>query len=380
MACLSGNYERGDDYNLSEAFLRYGAGLYVGATEVSHRDTNDTAAKRFFSNWEPHETIGQIINSTKRHVWNQDLGLDNGKLWAYEYNIYGCPKYGRTVETGIYSADQDGNPAVVLARSPDATTLNVNLPAFQVETVEGKDRVSLPGGGLIMEPGYPEVPVWIVTQRFSAGTPVQDVRLTSRRSGSATTGLALGYHQPQHDCEGCPPIPPVDPASWDGWWPPLEPAFDWWVEENHDNSTTLYLRVFPFHVFSDGYTALFHRSFVFEIDTVRTRVSIAVLRARESVVHQERARRPTSRHPTPVERQPAQIGGAGNQANRMRPRTRAILAALLLGAPRPRRQRARARPMRREFGVVQSPPNRPGRERATNTAYRTASSRGQRPP
>jgi len=36
--------------------------------------------------------------------------------------------------------------------------------------------------------------------------------------------------------------------------------------------------------------------------------------------------------------------------------------------------------MRREFGVVQSPPNRPGRERATNTAYRTASSRGQRPP
>jgi PKD repeat protein len=79
----------------------------------------------------------------------------------------------------------------------------------------------------------------------------------------------------------------VDPASWDGWWPPLEPAFDWWVEENHDNSTTLYLRVFPFHVFSDGYTALFHRSFVFEIDTFRTRVSIVDWRAGESVVNQE---------------------------------------------------------------------------------------------
>jgi PKD repeat protein len=287
VACLSGNYERGDDSNLAEEFLYRGAGLFVGATQVSHRGTNDEAAKRFFNNWDPDETIGQIINSTKRHVWGQDLGFDHGKMWAYEYNIYGCPKYGRMEEPGGRAPDPDWNPASVVSRQPEATTIRVTLPAYEVTTIEGLDRIILADGGRLLDPGYPEVPLWVATSRFSAGIRVQDVRLTSRRVGAVQTGLLLGYHQPKNDCQGCPQIDPVDPVWWDGWWPALEPEYDWWAEENHDGSTTLFIRILPFHVFSDTYTTLYHNGFTFEVDTIKTGVSIGYWRAEESNVAQD---------------------------------------------------------------------------------------------
>lgn len=282
VACLAGNYERDDDWNLSEEFLYKGAGLYVGATEVSDRETNDDAAKYFFNRWDTYETIGQVINQTKRHVWDGDGGLDHGKMWAFEYNIYGCPKYGRMEEPGARSPDNDENPVIILSRQPEATTFKVVLPDYQVETIEGVDHVSLPGGGVILEPGYPQVPLWTAATSFSAGIRVQDVRLVQQRRGAVETGLNLGYIQPNIDCEGCPPLDPVDPVWWDGWWPPLEPLYDWWVDEDQDGMTTLTIRLFPFHVFSDTYTTLFNNAFTFEVDTVKTGVSIDYWRAGQS--------------------------------------------------------------------------------------------------
>ena len=269
VACLAGNYERDGDYNLAEAFLEYGGAAYIGSTEISERSTNSYAAKAFFRRWPVTDSIGVAFNNTKIAVWDTDSGweaYDHEKLWAYEYNLYGCPKYGQTSGAAVTAA-----PTASLA--PDAQ-LPIQIPDYTLTAVDGYDQVEIPGGLLRLTPGGFQTPYWSARVDYPAGQRVTAVHLTTLGTPTVVSGLNLPLTAPGMDCEGCPALPPPDPLDTAGWVPDLAQKYDWRVEENSDGSSTLWLAVYPFFYNADTTDALFYQDFLFTVDTVAADVQI----------------------------------------------------------------------------------------------------------
>jgi hypothetical protein len=279
-ACLTGDYESDDDYNIAEAFLDQGAAVYIGSTELSEREANDVASKHFFRKWTADESIGQQLNSTKRYIWGQDGFWDHGKLWAFEYNLYGDPKYGATEPPLRYT-----QPAGT-SRALNGTGLQFQevLPMYQVTSIDGADRVEIPGGGLTLEGGYPIVPHYTISRELSAGEEVQDVRIIARGNETSAGGFNIPHFQPAQDCLGCDPLPPLDPATLNGWYPPLEQVYDWWVEEHADGTSTVEVKLYPFHVYSDTGATLYYQTYDIVIETAPSSVEALSLWAQESTV------------------------------------------------------------------------------------------------
>ncbi len=274
-ACLAGNYQDADDVNLPDAFMNKGVGAYIASTEISNRPQNDFASKYFFRHWPADQSAGVAFNKARIAVWDDDgATYDNGKLWAYEYQLYGDPKFGQ-----LTSAKPAASSAAPIAPAPamPVATLQVNVPDYVVEHVDGYDRVSLPGGMLRLEPGRYEVPYWQVTVDYPKGTRVSTVTLTSLATPVITTGLHLITTTYQMDCEGCaelPPPPLMDTASWV---PPLDPKYEWSIDVNTDGSTTLYLKVYPFFYNAASTDVQFYPDFTFNIDTYAVPISIVAL-------------------------------------------------------------------------------------------------------
>ncbi len=211
-----------------------------------------------------------LNNAKHRRAWDDDgATYDNGKLWAFEYQLYGDPKFGQL--TGAKAAATLATPTV------PAATLQVNIPDYVVEHVDGYDRVSISGGLLRLEPGRYEVPYWQVTVDYPKGTRVASITLTSLATPVITTGLHLITTTHQMDCEGCaelPPPPLMDTASWV---PPLDPKYEWSIDVNTDGSTTLYLKVYPFFYNAASTDVQFYPDFTFNIDTYAVPISIVAL-------------------------------------------------------------------------------------------------------
>ncbi len=268
VACLAGNYERDDDYNLAEAFLENGGAVYIGSTEISERTTNSYAAKWFVRNWPGNQTIGVTLNNTKIAVWDTDSGweaFDHEKLWAYEYNLYGCPKFG---VTGAETAVQ---PAALLSPT---TELVVQVPDLEITTVGDYDQVEIPGGLLRMTPGGLQTPYWTVRVDYPAGTRVTGVQLATLGAPTVLAGLNLPVTEPGIDCIGCGELPAPDPLDIAGWVPDLAQKYAWAVEENSDGSSTLWLRIYPFFYKMETGDALFYQSFAFDVTVLPTAVEI----------------------------------------------------------------------------------------------------------
>lgn len=269
-ACLAGNYEATDDLNLPEAFMNKGVGAYIGSTEISNRPQNDFASKYFFRNWPADQSVGVAFNNARIAVWDDDgATYDNGKLWAFEYQLYGDPKFGQ-----LTSPKLTASPAAPIA---PVTTLQVNVPDYVVKHVDGYDRVSIPGGLLRLEPGRYEVPYWQVTVDYPKGTRVSTVTLTSLAAPVITTGLHLITTTYQMDCAGCAELPPPPLADTATWVPPLDPKYEWSVDVNADGSTTLYLKVYPFFYNAASTDVQFYPDFTFNIDTYAAPISIVSL-------------------------------------------------------------------------------------------------------
>ncbi len=267
VACLAGNYERDGDYNLAEAFLEYGGAAYIGSTEISERSTNSYAAKAFFRRWPVTDSIGVAFNNTKIAVWDTDSGweaFDHEKLWAYEYNLYGCPKYGQT----------SGSVMAAVTPTSAAAQLPIQLPNFTVTTADGYDQVEIPGGLLRLTPGGFQTPYWSARVDYPAGQRVTAVHLTTLGTPTVVSGLNLPVTAPGMDCEGCPVLPAPDPLDTAGWVPDLAQKYEWRVEENSDGSSTLWLAVYPFFYNVETTDALYYRDFLFTVDTLAADVQI----------------------------------------------------------------------------------------------------------
>lgn len=276
-ACLAGNYERSGDYNLAEAFLGYGGAAYIGATEISERSTNTYASKWLFRNWPTHQSIGAALNRTKRAAWDDDGAIyDHGKLWAYEYNLYGCPKYGVTAAA----------TAVTPAIATPTTNLNVQIPDLQITELDELDwsLVEIPGGQMRLLPGGLELPYWEMAVEYPAGFRVADVQLLSAGTPTVLAGLRLPPNVPGIDCTGCEDPPPPDPIDTMGWVPDPAHKFAWRVEDGGDGRSTLWLTVYPFFYRVETEDAVFYQNFTFDVTVIESDVRIVSWQSEDGVV------------------------------------------------------------------------------------------------
>ena len=266
-SCLTGDYEAGDDANVAEAFLRRGAGVYIGSTQLSPMGTNAEAAKKFFNTWDAYETIGKALTDLKRDRW----GAGNSwRFWITEHNLYGDPKYG--------AAPAASAPAMTAA--PLAVpSLDVTVPEYTVTSAEGVDHVAIPGGGLWLEAGKPEVPDYLVSLNYPQGTKVQDVLLTTRSGLSTASGLNLPVAVMDITSSSADTGP--TPGEGEGWFP--EGQYDWHVLDNPDGTSTLQIRLYPFYYNPLTTDVRFYRNYTFAISYTVSTVSISGLTTSQSV-------------------------------------------------------------------------------------------------
>ena len=93
-SCLTGAYARETGRSIAQAFLRLGAAVYIGNTEVQGVGACQEVALDYFSNYWNRSgiSVGQAMKEMKanmaRHRWAR-------RSWdIYEMNTYGDPKFG----------------------------------------------------------------------------------------------------------------------------------------------------------------------------------------------------------------------------------------------------------------------------------------------
>lgn len=265
--CLSGGYEENAE-SMPEYFFNSGAGAYIGATEVSANASNGNAGKWFFRNWSRTETTGKVLTNLKQTFVSDSAYW---RLWAYEYNLYGDPKYGALPPTL--------NAQSVAPVTAPASTLDVHIPDFEVTNMDGWDYAEIPNGRLIAEPDHYQTPYWTVALDYPAGVRAQGVTLTYRSAPTVTTGLNLTVTQiitsePQSI------VPVVAPPA--GWYPPLDRQYSWRVDDNGDGTSKLIVTVYPFYYDSAAHNVVFYQDYTFDIETVTATTQIEALTLSET--------------------------------------------------------------------------------------------------
>jgi len=91
-SCLTGNYEDEPGRSIARAFLRNGAGIYIGSTEVSSTGHNEEVTREgFWRGWSRSSRIGDAFFDLQRRKIREG---GNWRYFVYEYNLYGDPKFG----------------------------------------------------------------------------------------------------------------------------------------------------------------------------------------------------------------------------------------------------------------------------------------------
>jgi len=274
--CQSGNYERGDDDNIAEAFLASGAAVFIGAVENSGVGPTEAMLEWFLDNWEDGETIGKAWFDMERAKW-QSIKHD-GDGWDFalhEYNLYGDPKFG------AQPAVPDARAVALSAAQVPPAEFGVDIPYYELETGEdGYDQVTIPGGQLVVEVGEYQTPYWIHTIEITGGYRIQDVTLAKRSEAIPITGLNLPVTPDEiwsqvsgTAAEADAPL--LDPD--DSWIPVLDQEYSWQVVDNPDGTTTLVVRVYPFYYQPLTGNGRFHQKYVFEVKSIETTVAVEEL-------------------------------------------------------------------------------------------------------
>jgi hypothetical protein len=273
--CLSGGYEPNAN-SMPEAFFESGAGAFVGATQVSATSANTPAGKWFFRNWETYETAGKVLTDLKRKFVSDDAYW---RLWSYEYNFYGDPKYG-VRDPGLAAA---AAPTVAPAAVP-SPTIQVHVPGYEVTNVEGWDYVEIPDGKMVAEQDQYGIPYWVVSVDYPAGLRPQAVTMTLRSGLSITTGLQLTTTQMvtsevssmTTSAMGTASAPAALPAP--GWYPALDQKFSWTVEDNGTGTSKLLITIYPFYYDSAEDRVVFYQDYEFDIQTISSNAQVDLLK------------------------------------------------------------------------------------------------------
>jgi hypothetical protein len=284
LACSTGHYQRNNQdkpsRSIAEAFLDSQAGAYLGSTELSEISTNDEAGPLFVKKWYNDgnlTTLGIALKNTKRSLWGPDFWpLDwfgdpwvFARLWVLEYNLYGDPKYGVCAAAPNMTLTSMAQPAPV-----SLSSLNIIVPDYQVTSAHGVDTARIPGGLMLLDPGFPMVPTYIVTQDYPKGYRVQNVTLTARWGITTATGLSLPLvsGEPAYD-DGSDAMQLEQAAQ--GWYPKTD--FTWEIEENPDGTTALIIRMYPFYYNASTTDVQFYKNYSFDIQYITSTIEIAAL-------------------------------------------------------------------------------------------------------
>jgi hypothetical protein len=296
LSCLSGNYEgqyftywkadpadrvwvhRGD-LGIAETFLAKGAGVYVGATQLSYVALDSEAGPDFFWSWEPGASAGRALAAYERQRIPQS---EDWRFWAGEYNYYGDPKYGATRSTPSRPLPAAGPEA-----EPPPATLFVSIPAYEVSSDGEFDYVDIPSGGVLLEDYRPRVPLYSVEVELPAGTRIQDVELVERAGLSTSEGLGLTTILPRLSGLGLagPPTAATAGEDLDREWYPTE-DFHWRVIPNLDGTSTLILMIYPFFYNPLTTGARFYQDYTFQITSTESAVTLTEVAAVASVYGQ----------------------------------------------------------------------------------------------
>lgn len=273
--CLSGNYQSGDDDNFAEAFLDNGAAVYIGAVENSKSGTTERSLEWFLDHWEDGEAVGKAWFDMERAMWQ--LVDHTGDAWDFllhEYNLYGDPKFG------AQPAAADARAAAQPKAQEPPTEFDVEIPDYELmASADGYDRVTIPGGQLVVETGEYQVPYWTHTMEITRGYRIQDLLLIKHSEALTSTNLSLPvtpdeiWGQPASTMPTAAPV--LDPD--DSWIPSLDQEFTWQVVDNTDGTTTLIVKVYPFHYQPLTGNARYHRQYTFDVTSISTNVEVAQL-------------------------------------------------------------------------------------------------------
>lgn len=290
LACTTGDFKGGDDYSIAEAFLRRGAGVYIGSTETSSRIRNSDAARGFFNRWEPSRSVGDVFHDLQRDKWDDfDWGKQSisWERWVYDYQYFGDPKFGAP-RTTVAAAEPVIDPSLrsrrerALRGSLAQTELMISVPDYEVtSTEEGYDYVVFPNADRLAREGHPMVPIWTVTVDYPAGQRVQDVALVSRGGLEIASGLDLPTATFQLDGSLAAPVTApkrTATAPDDGWYPQTDDGFRWVVSEHPDGTTELTVILYPFLYNPTTTDVRFYRDFTLEVETITTTVALEDLK------------------------------------------------------------------------------------------------------
>lgn len=264
-------------YSLAEAFLRYGASGYIGATATSVSPWSWRLSGNFASNLDPTRTLGESWRSAVHHR----LGV-NTWAWDPEYNQYNCfihQLFGDPKQMLEWPATTSGRPASMDIQGP-LSTFHVDLPAFKrVTDKEGNDTVTLERQPQLIVPFKPQVPTYVVRVVFPRGFRIQNVSLTERGGLNTDTGYKIPAVEPAVEKD------PVDwgttPSTEGTFWPNHD--FAWEVIDGPGNSTILAVTIYPFFYDADTSDIRFYRDYDFTVDHTESSVEIVEWRSDQAV-------------------------------------------------------------------------------------------------
>jgi len=253
-SCKTGDYSQG--YSIAESFLQRGAAVYLGATESGGWTHY---SKRFFEMWEIDEPISLAVKQVKASLGN-DL---KDRIWTSVYHVYGDPKFGAVdspLKTVLYTT----------STKPSATSyLEVKIPEYEVNRINGEDYVEIPGGSDYFEIGMPLVPCYKVSMSYPIGYQIQDVNLVCKANPINLTGLNI----PESilTLPGNLKIASPTQSSVTEWWP--DRNYEWTVIQSPENST-LVITLYPFIYNMQTKEAKFYENFEFFINHTTSNIEI----------------------------------------------------------------------------------------------------------
>jgi len=258
---------------MPEAWLRYNGSVFIGSTSTTYDYPDSNAIRKMASYWPlsaQDRNIGQVLTYIKRDKWPGD---SEWRMFAYQYHIFGDPKYGAM--TSLLQ------PTVALPAAPAATQpvtmLQVTIPDFEVTVTDtGLDAVEIPGGETWGKAYEYRVPYWIESVNYAPVQRVQDVVLTAQAGLVITTGLHLPTTTPEIRCPDCASLASTAAVT-PTWFPALEKPYRWQITENPDGSSTLDVTIYPFYYYSPTTDVRFYQNWSFDVDVFTTTVSIVDL-------------------------------------------------------------------------------------------------------
>jgi hypothetical protein len=200
--------------------------------------------------WDKDEPISLTVKQVKMSLGN-DL---KDRIWRTAYHVFGDAKFGAAeplIKTVFY-------PKIVQSGSP--SIIQVNIPDYKVNEIDGDDHIEIPGGFEYFEIGRPLVPCYSISRSYPKGYQIQDVQLEVKSNPFNISGLKLPdsiLTLPETNLEI------ISTREDDEWWPIKD--YDWTVYQNPDNST-LVITMYPFLYNSQNGEAKFYDKFEFFIN------------------------------------------------------------------------------------------------------------------